>query len=159
MSSKENRRIFCVKELCIGCGACAKVCTLIHSGTTCLHFESIPHFCAQCKVPPCADVCSSGAFFVAQNGLLSINPLSCVGCRRCAIVCPFSAIAQTHYFIAAKCDLCATLPENARHEREHACVAVCPTGALIFIDPLFVAESPKFGATLFRCPKSAQPAD
>jgi Fe-S-cluster-containing hydrogenase component 2 len=79
--------------------------------------------CMQCEDAPCIPVCPSGALVRATdtNAVVVVKD-RCVGCRMCALACPFGAI---NYWDgkAQKCDLCGGDPE---------CVRFCAPGALRF---------------------------
>jgi anaerobic dimethyl sulfoxide reductase subunit B (iron-sulfur subunit) len=76
--------------------------------------------------------CPSGALFKhVENGVVDINPDLCIGCRSCALVCPFGAPKFTPEGKMAKCDLCHVRIE---HGLQPACVHTCTTGALQFGD-------------------------
>jgi len=56
--------------------------------------------------------------FVAQD--------KCRGCWMCVMSCPFGAVIPSAQFkTAMKCDACM-------HMEQPACVAACPTGALVY---------------------------
>lgn len=78
----------------------------------------------QCKKPKCVEVCESGALYL-ENGTIFLNEEKCKGCWKCVDSCPFKAIFKNELLgIAVKCDLC-------EGKKKLACVASCPTGALI----------------------------
>jgi carbon-monoxide dehydrogenase iron sulfur subunit len=59
-----------------------------------------------------------GTTFVAQD--------KCRGCWMCVMSCPFGAVIPSAQFkTAMKCDACM-------HMEQPACVASCPTGALVY---------------------------
>jgi Fe-S-cluster-containing hydrogenase component 2 len=90
--------------------------------------------------------CPTGAIARdTENGVISINPQTCIGCQVCAESCPYDNIVmveisdergrrlvdrQTQMPIlqATKCDLCQALPSGP------ACQAACPHDALVRID-------------------------
>jgi electron transport protein HydN len=110
---------------------------------------SAPVQCHHCEDAPCLRACLPGAI-TRVDGVVSVNPRRCIGCRNCALACPFGAIeicgAETAGAITAlfgegalrthggvvkhvfKCDLCA-----GRRDRP-ACVDACPNSALRVID-------------------------
>ncbi len=63
-------------------------------------------------------------------GTVYVITSKCIGCLACLYACPFS-IPELDYRsrAAVKCDLCKDLREKAL---EPACVAICPTGALVY---------------------------
>ena len=57
---------------------------------------------------------------------MSRSEENCVGCWMCAMVCPYGVIGRhTEVRMAVKCDRCKSLDVPA-------CVAACPSGALIY---------------------------
>ena len=77
----------------------------------------------QCDEPICEAVCPVVAVHRdAETNAISIDPEACIGCRMCAVACPFGGI--TLDMIRKKvlaCDLCKGDP---------ICVKLCPTEAL-----------------------------
>ncbi|MCC5464758.1 DMSO/selenate family reductase complex B subunit [Pelosinus baikalensis] len=89
----------------------------------------IPVSCNHCVDAPCIAVCPSKAIYKRQeDGLVLINEKSCIGCRRCFLVCPY----QAPQFDAAtskmkKCDFCQDLLLQGTAP---ACVSACPMRVL-----------------------------
>ncbi|SFZ97901.1 Hydrogenase-4 component A [hydrothermal vent metagenome] len=156
-----NKFVIADPALCIGCATCMAACyesahvrgklavprlvvTRTKSGV-------MPNQCRQCDDAPCVKVCPVGALKFANNSV-ELTEEICIGCKMCIFACPFGAIraeAETmpsvNYAmnlnsnlgldseveaksIAVKCDLCKG------SEAGPACVIVCPTGALSFIN-------------------------
>ncbi|GMO55572.1 MAG: 4Fe-4S dicluster domain-containing protein [Termitinemataceae bacterium] len=100
----------------------------------------MPVQCHHCEDAPCLRSCLSGAI-ERRDGVVFINERKCIGCRNCALSCPFGAV-QVYSFIdlpqqadgknapklVYKCDLC-------KDAKEPACVATCPNEALRVVDP------------------------
>jgi carbon-monoxide dehydrogenase iron sulfur subunit len=64
----------------------------------------------------------------AEKGIIFADQDKCRGCWMCVMACPFGAvIPSAGYKVAIKCDACM-------HMEEPACVASCPTGALVYGD-------------------------
>lgn len=166
--SKVNKFVITNPIMCIACNACMKTCVkhaymrgkLAKKRLDVLSLESgkMPNQCRQCDDAPCANVCPTGALYIA-NGCVELTEEICIGCKLCTIACPYGAINIDAEFppsiqeevdrnleagcisglksIAIKCDMCVGI------ETGPACVSVCPTGALVFIDP--VSGEGKFG--------------
>ncbi|WP_024955565.1 4Fe-4S dicluster domain-containing protein [Sulfurospirillum arcachonense] len=166
--SKMNKFVITNPDLCIACNACMKVCVkktyirgkLSKSRLDVLTLESgkMPNQCRQCDDAPCANVCPTGALSIKDSSIDLCEEI-CIGCKLCTIACPYGAIHMDGEVppsieediernleagcisglksIAIKCDMCKGL------ETGPACVGICPTGALVFLDPV-LAEG-KFG--------------
>lgn len=113
------------------------------------HFTGTVHFprsCLHCEDAACVTVCPTGASYKRQaDGIVLVNPDTCIGCKLCSWACPYGAREYDHdQGVMKKCTLCVdriyneTLPEE---DRTPACVRACPTGARAFGD-LGDPESP-----------------
>lgn len=159
---RQNKFVIADPDICIGCATCMAACyessyergklavarlvvTRSKSGT-------MPNQCRQCDDGPCANVCPVGALRFGKDNIEVYEEL-CIGCKMCTLACPFGAIRaeaeimpsvnyalepkyhlgieseQGAKSIAVKCDLCEGREEGP------ACVGVCPTSALSFIEP------------------------
>jgi Fe-S-cluster-containing dehydrogenase component len=100
---------------------------------------NFPRSCLHCEDAPCVTVCPTGASYKrAEDGIVLVNPDSCIGCGLCAWACPYGAREMdADQGVMKKCTLCVdriyndTLPEE---DREPACVRTCPTNARHFGD-------------------------
>ncbi|QYJ78673.1 4Fe-4S dicluster domain-containing protein [Shewanella acanthi] len=134
---------------CIGCRACEAACREINhvpEGVARLTIErtgpygeypnQFYHFsrksCQHCEDAPCVNVCPTGAAFSdPATGIVSVNSDKCVGCQYCIAACPYKIRfinPVTH--AADKCDFCRET--NLVADKQPACVAACPTKALVF---------------------------
>lgn len=161
LPKKINKFVIADPNVCIGCATCMAACyessykrgklavprlvvTRSKSGT-------MPNQCRQCDDAPCANVCPVGALVFGKDAI-ELHEEICIGCKMCTLACPFGAIrAEAEIMpsinyamepkynlgieseigaksIAVKCDLCAG------RESGPACVEVCPTGALMFLN-------------------------
>ncbi len=101
-----------------------------------VHF---PRSCLHCEEPDCVTVCPTGASYKrAEDGIVLVNPDTCIGCKLCSWACPYGAREYDHDDgVMKKCTLCVdriyneTLPEE---DRQPACVRAFPTGARAFGD-------------------------
>ncbi len=113
-------------DKCTSCRLCELVCSEQHVGAyrpSMSHVrvaiypqEAIyfPVVCMQCEDAPCMAVCPSAALVRdADTNAVLVLEERCVGCRVCALACPFGAI---NYWggKARKCDLCGGDPECVR---------------------------------------------
>jgi Fe-S-cluster-containing dehydrogenase component len=84
-------------------------------------------------------VCPTGASYKrAEDGIVLINPDTCIGCKLCSWACPYGAREYSpSEGIMKKCTLCVdriyneSIPEA---QRQPACVQACPTRARGFGD-------------------------
>lgn len=101
-----------------------------------VHF---PKSCLHCEDAPCVTVCPTGASYKrAEDGIVLVNPDTCIGCKLCSWACPYGAREYDEDAgVMKKCTLCVdriyntSLPEDMRVP---ACVSTCPAGARSFGD-------------------------
>ncbi len=131
---------------CIGCHTCSVVCKnendvplgvwrtwlkTIEKGRYPEVTKSfLPLLCNNCSNPVCCTVCPVHATRQQENGVVTINPHRCIGCRYCMAACPY----RVRYInplknIAEKCDWCY---HRLRIGQRPACVEACPTEAMRF---------------------------
>ena len=101
-----------------------------------VHF---PRSCLHCETPACVTVCPTGASYKrAEDGIVLINPDTCIGCKLCSWACPYGAREyDVDHGVMKKCTLCVDRIYNENLEpedRQPACVKACPTGARHFGD-------------------------
>jgi tetrathionate reductase subunit B len=134
---------------CIGCHACSIACKAQYEvplgsyRTWVKQIEKgrypyvrkafLPSLCNHCERPICCTVCPVKATYARpEDGLVMINPHRCIGCRYCMAACPYNVrFVNPRFNIVEKCDFCQKLIDQGL---EPACVAACPTHALIFGD-------------------------
>ncbi|WFO74617.1 4Fe-4S binding protein [Desulfurococcaceae archaeon MEX13E-LK6-19] len=123
---------------CIECRACEVACEREHEGQSLISvFEyqettAIPLNCRHCEKAPCIEVCPTRALYRDDDGAVILSPLKCIGCLLCSVVCPFGIpILDKVNKVMIKCDLCA---HRRAEGKLPACVATCPTDALIYGD-------------------------
>lgn len=86
--------------------------------------------CMHCGDAPCLPSCPTGALGRDEAiGSVVVDQSRCMGCRSCAMACPFGVPRFGRNGRMEKCDLCAVRVE---YGFEPACVRVCPTKALRF---------------------------
>ncbi len=157
---------------CIGCNACTLACKQENGTPPGVHYARVvtrevgtypqtkraflPVLCNHCNDAPCAKACPTGATYIRPDGIVMVDRNKCIGCRACAVACPY----MHRHFIAhglldkgygdgalnlfetikftdfeegtmAKCTLCAHRIDQGL---EPACVVTCPTEARIFGD-------------------------
>ncbi len=145
-----SESIFTFVERCVGCKSCEVACAVEHSRSKVLASAmretprprprvrvqpamnyTFPSRCVHCEDPACVAACPTGAMTEdLATGTVRVNDDRCIGCWMCVTVCPFGAVTENpETGTAHKCDLC---PERTARGEDPACVAACPTGALIY---------------------------
>lgn len=126
-------------EKCVGCRTCELVCSGKHEGAFNprrsrvkvirgdKEWGGFPMLCVQCEQPRCEAVCPVKAISRDENlGRVVINYEKCIGCRLCAMFCPFGNINfDTVNKRVIKCDLCDGDPQ---------CAKFCFYNALQYVD-------------------------
>lgn len=152
---------------CIGCHACRVACqnqnglgpTEAYNWIKELERGSFPAYskrfvpvqCNHCENAPCQRVCPTGATYTTKEGVVLVNPKTCVGCKYCMEACPYKVrIVEHKKGIVEKCRLCI---EMVREGGIPACVATCPTGVRIFGD----LDDPNSEISRFIAETGAQP--
>ncbi len=112
-------------------------------GARTIHF---PKSCLHCEEPACVTVCPTGASYKrAEDGIVLVNELICIGCKLCSWACPYGAREfDDDEGVMKKCTLCIDRIYNEHlpdQDREPACVMVCPVNARHFGD----LGDPEFG--------------
>jgi len=100
---------------------------------------NFPRSCLHCETPACVTVCPTGASYKrAEDGIVLVNPDTCIGCKLCSWACPYGAREYDYMAgVMKKCTLCVDRIYNTNFEPEDrtpACVKACPTGARHFGD-------------------------
>jgi formate dehydrogenase iron-sulfur subunit len=87
--------------------------------------------CMHCDWPACVKACPSpGALIKTEEGAVVHNAKYCIGCRSCAVSCPFDIPRYSkEKENVAKCSLCY---DRITDGKSPACVTACPTGCLSF---------------------------
>lgn len=96
-----NRFVIADPARCNGCNTCMAACSMVHrdAGLQSLPRLTVtrdaaltaPILCRQCDDAPCARVCPVKAITHEQDAIV-LNETTCIGCKLCAIACPFGAI-------------------------------------------------------------------
>lgn len=88
--------------------------------------------CLHCWQPACAAACLVNAMLKTKEGPVTWDGDKCMGCRFCMISCPFD-VPKFEYSgwnpRIQKCNMCY---ERLQEGKRPACVASCPTDALMF---------------------------
>jgi len=84
--------------------------------------------CMHCERPVCAEVCPTRAMARGDDGIVTVDPDRCLGCRYCEWACPYAAPRYDGAEgVMTKCDLCR---DRLAEGREPACVEACPMRVL-----------------------------
>jgi formate dehydrogenase iron-sulfur subunit len=128
--------IFMDLNRCIYCRSCEVACEREHNGRSFMSVvlfnnkRSVPMNCRHCEKSPCVAVCPTKALNKLENGPVIIETMKCIGCRLCAIVCPFGILEfDTLSKVMRKCDLCV---HRLSQGKAPACVTTCPARALTY---------------------------
>jgi Fe-S-cluster-containing hydrogenase component 2 len=138
-----NKVLIYAQEKCTGCRSCMMGCSLFHDGECGkvlsrvavirneARGESYVVGCDACAEAPCAAVCPTGACAMdVAAGITKIDPKKCIGCKECAMACPFGVINVNYKTGKAfKCDLCGGRVEGP------VCADWCPSGAIAYVKP------------------------
>jgi len=154
---------------CVGCNSCMAACamenqtpvwdnkwrTYVHdievgAGTEGeVRRRFFPRLCNHCDNPPCMSVCPTGATHKLDNGIVLVDDTLCMGCRACAMACPYDARFDVTYEDVAtgkdfygelhsrsnpsvdKCSFCA---HRVMKGMKPACVQTCVGSARLFGD-------------------------
>ncbi|HSW39814.1 MAG TPA: 4Fe-4S dicluster domain-containing protein [Acidobacteriota bacterium] len=131
-----NKVIYIALNRCIYCRACIVACEREHEGYSHMSVmpikggRAVPMHCRHCEKHPCLVACPTGAITREGTGPVIIHGMKCIGCRLCAMVCPFGVLnLDVSSRIMRKCDLCIHRLNDGRNP---ACVTTCPSRALVF---------------------------
>lgn len=108
--------------------------------------------CNHCTEPICVEVCPTTAMNRDEYGIVSIDETKCMGCGYCEWACPYSAPqyrADTGRM--SKCDLCR---DELKSGGLPACVAACPTRALIIGEYDEMQQNPGEQETIAPLPEN-----
>lgn len=96
-----NRFVLADSRRCIGCYACVAGCVETHRAAGLQAYPrlyiihspegTMPVQCRHCEFPACAAVCPVKAITIRGDSV-ALNEGLCIGCKMCAIACPFGAI-------------------------------------------------------------------
>ena len=127
---------------CVGCRACELACQQrnnLPEGKSYIRILPkgseedrwfLPVQCQHCQDAPCEDVCPTGATYHDKSGVVLINDKTCVGCKYCAVACPYDARTfDEQTGLVDKCWLCLDWVLGGGLP---ACVQACVPGARIF---------------------------
>jgi formate dehydrogenase iron-sulfur subunit len=136
---------------CIDCRACMVACSVenqipmnktriwvagvgIQGEFPDLTRSTMVYHCMHCEDPDCMSACPVGAYHKRDDGPVLYNSELCIGCRYCMNACPFG-VPHFDYdkgiIQGAFIDKCTFCTQRIDIGLEPACVATCPTDALV----------------------------
>jgi Fe-S-cluster-containing dehydrogenase component/CRP-like cAMP-binding protein len=146
-------------DRCTRCDDCVAACAATHDNNPRFIRQGpeadgvmVASACMHCADPVCMIGCPTGAIYRENiDGLVGIDPDTCIGCSVCANSCPYGTIQMVALHDeeglpivtedtgapirrATKCDLCIAQPGGP------ACVNACPHDALVRTDMRAGAE-------------------
>jgi Fe-S-cluster-containing hydrogenase component 2 len=133
-----QRMLLVDPEKCTGCNLCEIACSIKNEGVcnptaSRIHVVKwirsgvyVPMVCQQCEEAVCQTVCPMNCIEKDDTtGTFLIDYDRCVGCKLCAIFCPFGGVGiDARRGRVIKCELCGGDP---------VCVRFCRPGALQFV--------------------------
>ncbi len=100
-----------------------------------LERATMVYHCMHCEDPDCLSACPVGAYTKREDGPVLYDSSKCIGCRYCMNACPFG-VPHFDYdkglLQGAFIDKCTLCPQRVDQGLEPACVATCPTDALMY---------------------------
>ncbi|KFZ37014.1 formate hydrogenlyase [Shewanella mangrovi] len=174
-----NRFVIADPSLCFGCNTCMAACSEAHKQQGLQREprlvvmrtadDSAPQMCHQCEDAPCATVCPVNAIRHEDEAIV-LNESLCIGCKLCAIACPFGAISLSGSKPVDMADdvstsLAAPAPRPALpvsplldwrvgvrsvavkcdlcsfRAEGPACIETCPTGAIVMVSDQALAQA------------------
>ena len=148
-----EKAIFTFIEKCVACKGCEIACAVEHSRAKSLFgaiaesprprprvrvenagAHSYPARCLHCEDAACIAACPMGAMTRnAVTNAVYVDESKCIGCWMCVMVCPFGGVSADP--VAKKAHKCDRCPDRTARGEDPACVAACPTRAMIYATP------------------------
>lgn len=113
----------------------------------------VRYACMHCDDPPCVKACPNHAIYQRPDGIVLVDKQKCAGVAACVDACPYGVIVLTpeadyyagletqhtelpHYraHVPGKASMCTMCFHRVDEGREPACVAGCPSKAMVFGD-------------------------
>jgi Fe-S-cluster-containing dehydrogenase component len=145
---------------CIGCRSCERACaeahglevpdiendnalqeirttsekqwTIVNRYDTDVGEVFVKQQCMHCWQPACTAACLTNAMLKTEEGPVIWRGNKCLGCRYCMAACPFNIPKYEYDSWNPKVQKCNMCWERLKEGKIPACVAACPTDALMF---------------------------
>jgi anaerobic dimethyl sulfoxide reductase subunit B len=131
-------------EKCVGCRSCEAACDTTWETPLDVSFRTVGTFeggdfpafqrlfmsmaCNHCDIPACATSCPTNAYTKHPDGVVTVDPDVCIGCKMCTFACPYGAPQYDKAAgVVSKCNFCKPLIDQGG---EPSCVSSCPYDAL-----------------------------
>jgi Fe-S-cluster-containing dehydrogenase component len=88
--------------------------------------------CLHCWQPACAAACLTNAMYKTKDGPVVWRDGKCMGCRYCMVSCPYEMPKFEYDEWNPNIQKCTMCYERLQEGKRPACVAACPTDALMF---------------------------
>ncbi|GAG01049.1 unnamed protein product, partial [marine sediment metagenome] len=82
--------------------------------------------------PACAAACLTNAMYKTEDGPVIWRSGKCMGCRFCMVSCPFDMPKFEYHEWNPDLQKCTMCWQRLQEGKKPACVAACPTDALMF---------------------------
>ena len=138
-----NRFVIAEPKRCIGCNTCMAACSIVHKAVGLQAYPRLtvmrtaqataPVLCRQCEDAPCARVCPVKAITHGAHSI-ELNESLCIGCKLCAIACPFGAITPS----GTPCAGVAATSPAFQAPRSSVAAGSSPTDSSVTLNPLLV---------------------
>lgn len=139
---------------CVECKCCVEACRA-HNGEIngtarrkIVSFESdfgvklhMSVACMHCAEPSCMAVCPAGAITKRNDGIVTVDPDRCIGCKYCYQACPFS-VPRYGSEGMDKCDCC--IGAGIEPGQDPYCVQACAFDALVYGDLAELKANPAY---------------
>lgn len=115
----------------------------------------VRYACMHCDDPPCAQACPNQAIYRRPDGIVLVDKEKCAGVGRCVEACPYDVIIMTpdvdypmgdeappyendpaphRVHAAGRASMCTLCFHRIDRGEQPACVAGCPSRAMVFAD-------------------------